>query len=83
MAWLGLSSLAMAGFVSLPTFAIVQTGAIGTALLESAAFSAAMGPVGWVVAGVLATAAVATIALIPTKIEDINQVMILSGPYNI
>jgi hypothetical protein len=38
------------------------------------------GPVGWIIGGILAATAT-TIALIPEKIQDIQQVMVLDGPH--
>lgn len=45
--------------------------------------SAASGPIGWIIAGALAAAAGVTgaIALVPSEISDIQQVMVLDGPY--
>ena len=82
MAWLGTSALLMSSLVTLPTWGIIQSGILSSALLSSAAAASAVPVAGWIAAGVLATGA-AAIALYPSEIEDIKQVMVLSGPYNI
>ena len=52
----------------------------GVALYAGAVAVATVPVVGWVVAGVLATAGT-VVSLVPEKIEEIDQVMILDGPY--
>ena len=54
----------------------------GIALWTGAAASATVPVVGWIVAGVLATAAT-IVTLTPATIEKLDQVMILDGPYNL
>ncbi|MBE6457482.1 MAG: hypothetical protein E7011_01580 [Alphaproteobacteria bacterium] len=59
--------------------ALAAAGAT-SGLLTAAAVSGTVPVVGWIVAGVLgATATV--ISLVPTEIRDIQQVMVLDGPY--
>lgn len=55
------------------------TAVTGT-LLKVAGVSTTAGPVGWIIAGAVAAVA-GTIALVPGEIADIQQVMVLDGPY--
>ncbi|MBO7042875.1 MAG: hypothetical protein J6W08_03335 [Alphaproteobacteria bacterium] len=52
----------------------------GVALWVTAGAATTVPIAGWIVAGVLATAAT-VVTLVPATIEKINQVMILDGPY--
>lgn len=53
----------------------------GTAWAGTAGFLAALNhPVGWAITGVVAIGA-GVMALVPSKIQDIQQVMVLDGPY--
>lgn len=80
MAWIGISTgLASISFLSSVGW-IASMGSAASA--TAAAITAATGPVGWIVAGV-AIAGATAIALYPSKIEDLKQVMILDGPYKI
>lgn len=79
LAWIGLSAAAAAAPVA--ATALIPA-VIGDALLATAAGSSTVPVVGWVIAGV-AVAAATAIALYPAEIEDLQQVMILDGPYNL
>jgi len=62
----------------------VATGVAKVAgLLKFAAASTAVPVVGWIVGGVALAAGSAALILYPSDIEDIQQVMILDGPYMI
>lgn len=71
MAWLG-ASYAIATFTTVSNTAIVASGI--------AAMSVPV--VGWIVGGI-AVATATAIALYPSQIQDIQQVMILDGPYSL
>ena len=78
LAYIGLSA-ALA-----TTSAVAATGsmALVNATLAGASVASSVPVYGWVVAGVLVAAA-GVISLIPGEIENIQQVMVISGPYNI
>ena len=69
MAWLG-ATYAIATFTTVSNTAIVASGIAALSL----------GPIGWIVGGA-AVATATAIALYPSQIQDIKQVMILDGPY--
>lgn len=74
-------ALMYVGIVS--TAAIASAGSAGVAAAISLALGVTWVPVvGWIVAGV-AVAAAGITALVPGNIEDIKQVMVIAGPYNI
>ena len=86
------SALSAAGLISIGsgaaaagTAAAATTGAaaVAGAAAGTAAASSAVPIVGWVIAAVAATVAVVagTIAIAPTSLADMNQVMVMDGPY--
>lgn len=66
------------------TTAAAATGSmlVVNSILGTAAAASSVPVVGWIVAGVLAAGA-GVYALAPSTIEDMQQVMVLAGPYNI
>ena len=78
VAGVGLTTGAIATGVGMAGGATLSAAALGTTATGVAWIPVA----GWITAGVLGTAA-ATIALWPQTITDIQQVMILDGPYNL
>lgn len=79
LAWVGLSAAAVAAPVAATAWI---PAVVGDALLATAAGASTVPVVGWIVAGV-AVAAATAIALYPSKIENLQQVMVLDGPYNL
>lgn len=79
MAWMGLSAGVTYTFLAGGVSAL--GGALGAAAPGTMA-AMALGPVGWIIAGVGVATATA-IALYPSEIEDLQQVMVIDGPYNL
>lgn len=71
----------IAGGLAIAGTAGTAVAATGSMLLLNAAIGASAIPVwGWIAAGALATTA-GIIALVPGKIEEIQRVMVMDGPY--
>ncbi len=78
MAFAGLATALSASTI------VAATGsmALVNATLAVAGAASTVPVAGWIVAGV-AVAAVGVISLVPGTIEELNQVMVIAGPYNI
>lgn len=77
MAWVGTSAALVSYGVSLSGL-----GILGKALTATAAGAGSIPVTGWIIAGV-AIAASTAIALYPSEIENLQQVMVIDGPYNL
>ncbi|MBR5903986.1 MAG: hypothetical protein IKZ49_00440 [Alphaproteobacteria bacterium] len=73
MAYLGTSSALLA---------TTSLGATSSVVFWSGVAANMVHPVGWIVAGV-AVATATAIALYPSKIENLQQVMVIDGPFNL
>jgi len=73
MAYLGVSSALLA---------TTSLGATSSVVFWSGVAANMVHPVGWIVAGI-AVAASTAIALYPSQIENLQQVMVLDGPHNL
>jgi hypothetical protein len=79
MTWMGLSAGATYAFLAGGVSALGSATAIAAPGTMAAM---ALGPVGWIIAGV-AVATATAVALYPSEIEDLQQVMVIDGPYNL
>ena len=76
----GIAGSAVGVVATAATLKAFGVTAVTTKLLSAAGMATAAGPWTWIAAGVLAAAA-GVVSLIPGQISDIQQVMILGGPF--